>query len=94
MSEAANDTRGCTCHPDDAPTPCQHKYATGDCIASAACAAGIAEGRRQGLEEAARAAGRAMIPEDCSPAEAHGRLMQAVASRDAVLALAKETNGE
>jgi len=49
-----------------------------------------AEGRRQVLEEAARAAGRATIPEDCSPAEAHGRLMQAAASRDAVLALAKE----
>jgi len=52
--------------------------------------AGIAEGRRQTLEEAARAAGQALIPEDCSPAEAHGRLMQAAASRDAVLALAKE----
>ena len=50
----------------------------------------IAEGRRQALEEAARAAGQALIPEDCSPAEAHGRLMQAAASRDAVLALIKE----
>lgn len=54
---------------------------------------GIEKGRRQALEEAARAAGQATIPEDCSPAEAHGRLMQAAASRDAVLAL-KETDGE
>jgi hypothetical protein len=50
-------------------------------------AVGFAEGRRQALEEAARAAGRATIPEDCSPAEAHGRLTQAATSRDAVLAL-------
>ena len=51
---------------------------------------GLDNGRRQALEEAARAAGQALIPEDCSPAEAHGRLMQAAASRDAVLALIKD----
>jgi hypothetical protein len=24
--------RGCTCHPDDAPVPCQRKYALTDCL--------------------------------------------------------------
>ena len=23
--------RECTCHPDEAPSPCQHKYAARDC---------------------------------------------------------------
>lgn len=27
--------RPCTCHPDEAPKPCQHKYALGDCMAAA-----------------------------------------------------------
>lgn len=26
------DFRPCTCHPDDRPEPCQHKYALGDCL--------------------------------------------------------------
>lgn len=33
MPEAAKskDTRSCTCHPDEAPTPCRRKYASRDC---------------------------------------------------------------
>lgn len=27
--------RSCTCHPDDAPTPCQHRYAASECQANA-----------------------------------------------------------
>jgi hypothetical protein len=28
-------TRPCTCHPDEAPIPCQEKYALTECIAAA-----------------------------------------------------------
>lgn len=30
-AEAKPDTRTCTCHPDDAPTPCPRKFATHHC---------------------------------------------------------------
>jgi hypothetical protein len=30
-AEAKLDTRKCTCHPDDAPAPCQRKFATHHC---------------------------------------------------------------
>lgn len=29
--EAKADTRTCTCHPDDAPSPCPRKFATHHC---------------------------------------------------------------
>ena len=29
--EAKPDTRPCTCHPDDAPSPCPRKFATHHC---------------------------------------------------------------
>ena len=32
---ALEEGRSCTCHPSEAPTPCQRKYALGDCIKSA-----------------------------------------------------------
>jgi hypothetical protein len=31
---SAPDERRCTCHPDDAPVPCHHKYALHDCLRS------------------------------------------------------------
>lgn len=31
-----SENRPCTCHPDDRPSPCQHKYALNDCRAAAA----------------------------------------------------------
>jgi len=30
-AEAKEDTRTCTCHPDDRPVPCTRKYATSHC---------------------------------------------------------------
>lgn len=30
-AEAQEDTRTCSCHPDDAPVPCQRKFATHHC---------------------------------------------------------------
>ena len=30
------DTRNCTCHPREAPNPCQHKYALSECLTAAA----------------------------------------------------------
>jgi hypothetical protein len=32
---ALEEGRSCTCHPSEAPTPCQRKYALGDCIKAA-----------------------------------------------------------
>ena len=29
--QAKEDTRRCTCHPDDAPIPCERKHATNHC---------------------------------------------------------------
>lgn len=29
--------RRCTCHPDEAPVPCQRQYALSDCVAAAQC---------------------------------------------------------
>lgn len=31
----AEDVRACTCHPDEAPVPCQKKYAFSECRAAA-----------------------------------------------------------
>lgn len=31
--------RNCTCHPDEAPIPCQHKYAFSECAEAARAAA-------------------------------------------------------
>lgn len=30
-SEAEEDTRACSCHPDDRPAPCTRKFATSHC---------------------------------------------------------------
>jgi hypothetical protein len=34
----ADTLRPCTCHPDEAPVPCPHKYAFGECVKAAALA--------------------------------------------------------
>jgi hypothetical protein len=31
MTTAAEHARPCTCHPDEAPVPCPHKYALSEC---------------------------------------------------------------
>lgn len=36
--EAAPDNRACTCHPDDAPIPCEHKFAASECWRAAVLA--------------------------------------------------------
>ena len=35
VARAALEGRTCTCHPSEAPTPCQQKYALGECIKAA-----------------------------------------------------------
>jgi hypothetical protein len=34
-SEAAQNSRSCTCHPSERPHPCQHKYAFSECVEAA-----------------------------------------------------------
>lgn len=33
--EQMTDNRPCTCHPDEAPVPCQRKFAFSECVAAA-----------------------------------------------------------
>jgi hypothetical protein len=33
MTDNQTTTRPCTCHPSEAPIPCQHKYALSECMA-------------------------------------------------------------
>ncbi len=54
----------------------------------------LAQARAEEREACAKIALRTMLPDDCGPAEAHGRFQQAVACCEAIRARGKEVGGE
>lgn len=54
----------------------------------------LEQARAEEREACAKTALRTMLPDDCGPAEAHGRFQQAVACCEAIRARGKETNDE
>lgn len=89
MTDLAETTPPCTCHPDDRPPVCQRRYAAGECIAAAAAREAGLLARRTALEDAKAALKDLWFGDEV----ARPGSLDAIEAIDALIAAAPTCNG-